>query len=145
NLMIEKIDRVVIAVKDVEKSISFFSDLLGITFDEIGGGDEFGFKGSYSGLGLELLAPTSEDTFMGKFLKNRGEGLWAVVLKVSNLDEAVEKFKSKGLKPAGEVKEGKMREVAFHPKDSHGMQIILAEYPEMHPGTVAAKHPDLLP
>jgi|APSaa5957512622_1039677.scaffolds.fasta_scaffold62970_1 methylmalonyl-CoA/ethylmalonyl-CoA epimerase len=143
--MIENIDRVVIAVKDLEKSIDFFSDLLDIEFDEIGGGDEVGMKGTNSSFGLELLAPTSEDTVVGKFIKNRGEGLFALVIKVSNLDEAVEKFKKKGLEPAGVINIGKMREVVFHSKDSHGTQIILAEYPEMHPGTVAAKHPDLLP
>ncbi len=143
--MIKKIDRVVLAVKDLEKSVTFFSDLLGIEFDEIGDSEEKGMKGAYSGFGLELLAPTGEDTIVGKFIEKRGEGLWALVIKVDNLEETVRKFTDKGLKPAGAIKVGKMREVAFHPKGSHGVQIVLAEYPELHPGTVAAHYPEILP
>ena len=34
--MFEKIDRIAIAVKDLEKAAEFFSDLLGIDFDIVG-------------------------------------------------------------------------------------------------------------
>ena len=65
-------------------------------------------------------------------------GLWAVVLKVKNMDEMIKKFEAKGLKVAGDVTVGTMREVAFHPKDSYGVELVLAEYPEKHGATVAA-------
>ncbi len=50
----------------------------------------------------------------------------------------IKKFEEKGLKVAGDVTVGAMREVAFHPKGSHGVQIVLAEYPDRHPATIAA-------
>lgn len=136
--MFEKIDRVVIAVKDLEKAKDFFSDLLDIDFDIVGQSDELGMRGAYSASGLELLESTRPDSMIAKFLEQRGEGLWALVLKVRNMDEAVKRFKEKGLKVAGDVKAGAMREVAFHPKGSYGVEIVLAEYPEKHPATVAA-------
>jgi len=37
----------------------------------------------------------------------------------------------------GDIKAGTMREVAFHPKDAYGVEIVLAEYPDIHPATVA--------
>ena len=135
--MVEKIDRVVIAVKDIEKGMKFFSDLLDIEFDVIDDDEEIGMRGTYSPSGLELLQPTNPDTIIGRFLEKRGEGLWAIVLKVKNMDEAVERFKQKGLKVAGDIKVGDMREVAFHPKGSFGVELILVEYPEMHPATIA--------
>ena len=39
---------------------------------------------------------------------------------------------------AGDITFGAMREVAFHPKDSYGVEIVLAQYPEKHPATIAA-------
>jgi methylmalonyl-CoA/ethylmalonyl-CoA epimerase len=136
--MFEKIDRIAIAVKDLEKAKEFFSDLLGIDFDIVGQHRELGMRGAYSACGLELLESTRPDSIIGRFLEQRGEGLWALVLKVRNMDETVKQFKAKGLQVAGDVKAGAMREVAFHPKGSYGVEIVLAEYPEKHPATVAA-------
>jgi methylmalonyl-CoA epimerase len=136
--MFEKIDRVAIAVKDLEKAAEFFSDLLGIEFDIVGSSRELGMRGGYSACGLELIEPTHPESLIAKFLNQRGEGLWALVLKVRNMDEAIKKFKEKGLKVAGDVTIGAMREVAFHPKGSYGVELVLAEYPEKHGATVAA-------
>ncbi len=136
--MFEKIDRIAIAVKDLEKAIKFFSDLLDVDFDIVGSSKELGMRGVYSACGLELIEPTHPDSIIGRFLKQRGEGLWALVLKVRNMDEMIKKFEEKGLKVAGDVTVGAMREVAFHPKNSHGVQIVLAEYPDRHPATIAA-------
>jgi methylmalonyl-CoA/ethylmalonyl-CoA epimerase len=137
-IMIEKIDRIAIAVNDLEQATKFFSELLGVDFDVVGQNEQLGMRGSYSACGLELLAATNANTPVGKFLKQRGEGLWGIVFKVRDMEEAVKRFKEKGLQVAGDVTFGTMREVAFHPKDSFGVEIILAQYPEKHPATIAA-------
>ena len=136
--MFEKIDRIAIAVKDLEKAADFFSDLLGIEFDIVGSSEQLGMRGGYSACGLELIESTHPDSIIGRFLEQRGEGLWALVLKVRNMDEMIKRFEEKGLKVAGDVKAGAMREVAFHPKGSYGVELVLAEYPEKHGATVAA-------
>ena len=135
--MFERIDRVAIAVRNLEEAERFFSDLLNIEFDPPGQTEELGMRGAYSKCGLELITSTHPDSVIGRFLKQRGEGVWALVLKVKNMDEAVKKFEQKGLRVAGDIQFKGMREVAFHPKDSYGVEIVLAEYPEMHPATVA--------
>ncbi len=136
--MFEKIDRIAIAVKDLDKAAEFFSDLLGIEFDIVGSSEQLGMRGGYSASGLELIESTHPGTIIGRFLEERGEGLWALVLKVKNMDEMIKKFEAKGMKVAGDVTVGAMREVAFHPKGSYGVEIVLAEYPEKHGATVAA-------
>jgi methylmalonyl-CoA/ethylmalonyl-CoA epimerase len=136
--MFEKIDRIAVAVKDLEKAADFFSDLLGIDFDIVGTQSELGMRGGYSPCGLELIESTHPESLIARFIEQRGEGLWALVLKVKNMDEMIEKFKAKGLKVAGDVTVGSMREVAFHPKGSYGVELVLAEYPEKHGATVAA-------
>ncbi len=136
--MFEKIDRIAIAVKDLDKAKDFFSDLLDIDFDIVAENEGLGMRGAYSALGLELIEPSGPDSMIEKFIRKRGEGLWALVIKVRDMDAAVKRFKEKGLRVAGEIRMGTMREVAFHPKDSYGVEIVLAEYPERHPATTAA-------
>ena len=136
--MFENIDRIAIAVKDLDKAAGFFSDLLDIDFYIFPGNESMGMRGAYSASGLELIEPTGPDTMLGKFIEERGEGLWALVLKVKNMDEAIKKFKEKGLKQTGDVTFGDMREVGFHPKGASGVQIILAEYKAEHPATMPA-------
>jgi len=136
--MFESIDRIAIAVKDLDKAIGFFSDLLDIDFFIFPLQEGMGMRGAYSASGLELIAPTGPDTMLAKFIEKRGEGLWSLILKVKNMDEAIKKFEEKGLKQTGDVTFGTMREVGFHPKGSFGVEITLAEYPAEHPATWAA-------
>jgi predicted enzyme related to lactoylglutathione lyase len=137
--MFEKIERVAIAVKDLEKAKDFFSDLLDINFDIVGEMDQLGMRGGYSAFGLELIEASTPGSMIGKFIDQRGEGVWAIVIKVKNMDAAVAKCLEKGMKIAGDIRYGAMREVAFHPKGSFGVEIVLAEYQEKHPATVAAE------
>lgn len=142
-MKIEKIDRIALGVADLEKASRFFSDLLGIEFDPPGEGEEeIGLRGRYSALGLELTAPYGHgDSVIKRFIEKRGEGVFCVVLKVDNLDEALKHFTDRGLRVMGDTRKWmdnpKFKEVAFHPKDSYGMQIVLAEYEALHPATYA--------
>ena len=135
--MFEGIDRIAIAVKDLDKALKFFTELLGIDFDVFPPHEGLGMRGAYSASGLELIEGTSPDSTIGRFVKERGEGLWCLVLKVNNMDEMIKRFGEMGLKPVNDVTVGAMREVSFHPKDAFGVEITLAEYPVKHPATIA--------
>jgi methylmalonyl-CoA/ethylmalonyl-CoA epimerase len=134
----EAIDRIVVAVKDLDKAKEFFSDLLEIDFDEPLIDEEFDMRAVYSLLGLELVDSTAPGSVIDKYVQAKGEGVFRVVIKVSNMDEAVKRFEDKGVRAVGELTIGGLREVAFHPKDLYGIQIVLAEYKARHPATIAA-------
>ncbi len=136
-MKIERIDRVVIAVKNLDKSMRFFSDLLGINFDPAGSSDEQLVRAAYSPSGIELMEATQPDSPVGKFVEKRGEGLYAVVFKVSDIKEATAELEKKGIRSVGMLDLGALKEVMFHPKDTHGVMIILAEYRDVHPATAA--------
>jgi len=133
----EKIDRVVIAVPKIEEARELFSSMLGIEFEEVPVPDTLKLRAAYSSFGLELVEATAPNTLIDNFIRKRGEGVFAVVIKVTNMDDAVKIFEKKGMQRAGEVQYGALREVAFHPKKSHGVQIVLAEYPAKHPAITA--------
>ena len=138
-MKIEKIDRVVIHVKDLAKAERLFSDLFKTTFDEYADRimrgevkrerilteyadpsfEERGLKVAHSPIGLELI-----ETIPGV----ENEGIRSIVLKVPNLDEAKAEMRKKGIRLLLEVKLGGLREAIFSPDDLHGVRLCLAEY-----------------
>ena len=136
-MKIERIDRVVIAVKNLDESMKFFSDLLGIKFDPTGSSDEQLVRAAYSPSGIELMEATQPDSPVGKFVEKRGEGLYAVVFKVPNIEEASAELEKKGIRNVGKLDLGALKEAMYHPKDTRNVMVILAEYEDVHPATAA--------
>ncbi len=136
--MIEGLDRVVIAVNDLDKSLNYLTDLLKVDFDVVGSNDELRIRGAYSASGLELIEPYGPDSFLSEYLKVKGEGLMGIVLKVKDMNSAIKEFEEKDLVKTMDLQVGDMREVGFYSQDLPGIQIILAEYPAKHPATIAA-------
>ncbi len=137
-MKIDKIDRFVIAVKDVNKAAEFLSDLLGTEFDEPIEADEQNIRVRYSALGLQLNEGMSADSDINKIIERRGEGFYCLVLKVDDLDAATKEMQAKGLRLVGSVAVGNLRESVFHPKDTFGVMIVLCSYPTKHQATIAA-------
>lgn len=125
--MFEAIDRVVVAVKDLDKARDLLSNLMDFEFDEPLVDEEYHMRAVYSYFGLELVESTAPDSVIDQYIKAKGEGVFRVVIKVKNMDEAIKKFEEKGVRMVGEMSVGGMREVVFHPKDAHGIQFVLAE------------------
>ncbi len=128
-----KIDHIGIAVKDLEETISFYRDVLGL---EVGGTEvveEQKVKVAFLPVGdseIELLESTTEDGPIARFIEKNGEGLQHVAFKVENIKEAIEYMESKGMRMidkeprygAGGAK------IAFvHPKSSHRVLVELTE------------------
>lgn len=142
-MKVEKIDHIHVFVKDLDKAMAFFSDILGTQFSgplELGHGVHL--KSYLDPLGIELIGSTAPDGVVARTLEKRGEGLAAISFKVPDLDEAVAELQAKGLKLVGLVHLGNLREAQFHPKDSYGVMIELCEYDAKQGALVAAKETD---
>ena len=137
--MFEGIDRVAIAVNDLDEAMDRFSNLFNTTFQELPPSPEMGIRACYGSSGLELVQSINLDSELGKTVAEKGEGLWALVYRVGDMEEGVKHLVSQGMRQIGEIKVGKMHEVIFHPEDAHGVMIALAAYPDIHPATVAIK------
>jgi methylmalonyl-CoA/ethylmalonyl-CoA epimerase len=131
-MKVEKIDHIHIAVKDLDKAIQFFSDILETKFSPVIMAEKFDLKSVLDPLGLELIQSTSPEGVIAKFIERRGEGLHAISFKVPNLDEAVAELQAKGLKLVGRIDLGGIREAQFHPKEAFGVMLELCEYQEEH-------------
>ncbi|MFC1824903.1 VOC family protein [Thermodesulfobacteriota bacterium] len=136
-MLFKKIERISIAVRNLDESIKFFTGL-GIPFDDPFVVEESGAREAISPLGLELVEANVPDSMVDNFIKKRGEGVFSVMLKVSDMKEAKKVFEEKGIRYTGEITMGGLTEVSYHPKDTYGCQFFLTEYKEKHPATVAA-------
>ena len=87
------VNRVIIAVEDLDESVAFYSELLGAVFEDISWtGEAYGIRVAVSwDAGIELCAPMpgrQEDSIMSPFLAEHGEGVVIVVFGVDDADEA---------------------------------------------------------
>lgn len=81
------------------------SDLLEVTFEANDGGPEFGLRLSWSwSAGLEVLSPAGNEKPHSKmcwdFLEKKGEGLFAVVFGVDDVQKSIDRAKSLGYTPS---------------------------------------------
>ncbi len=95
------INRVMIAVHDLEKAKRQYRDLLGATFlDADWTGEPWGISVSIAwDAGIELCAPLpgrEKDSAVSQFLSHRGEGVMNVFFGVDDADRAMERASAEG-------------------------------------------------
>jgi len=131
----KKIDHIGVAVKDLDKALSLYRDVLGM---EIGGTDEVPAQKvrlAFVPVGdtrLELLEATQEDSNIAKFIANKGEGVHHIALQVDDIDGALVKLKEKGVRLINQeaVPGAHNTRIAFmHPKETNGVLLELVEQP----------------
>jgi methylmalonyl-CoA epimerase len=122
-------DHVAIAVRRILDAEPFLRDLLGGALGEGGSGNGFTFQQYvFPGGVVELLEPKGEDSFLIRFLRDRGEGLHHITFKVSDLRAWAGRLRAAGYRVVGENYDNPAwRELFVHPKSGHGVLIQLAE------------------
>jgi len=96
---IKGVNRIILAVKDLEASKAFYRELLGADFHEANWtGEAFGIVVAISwNAGIELCAPIpgrEAECFLTPLLKNRGEGILNVVFDFEDADEPYARAKA---------------------------------------------------
>ena len=136
---VKRIERVALAVEDLDEARAYFEQCFGAEFMPIEFIEDMGIRYQPFNLGtsrMELLQATREDSPVAKFLKARGgPGVHHITFEVEDLDAAVKEFEARGGKIAyrhtytpGITFEGQVwREAFVHPRDAFGVLIHLAE------------------
>jgi methylmalonyl-CoA/ethylmalonyl-CoA epimerase len=131
--MIDKIQHLGIAVKDLDGAVAFFRDVLGLSHEGYETVEEQKVKTAIFRVGetsVELLSSTAPDGPVGKFIEKRGEGIHHVCFKVADIDGAISRTKRMGVKMIDETPKRGVHgtRVAFlHPKDTFGVLIEYAQ------------------
>lgn len=135
------IDRVVIASDDLERTTSVLSDRLGMEFGETldviaetdaGDVSVRSAISNSSSTGLDVVEPAGDgDGPFQSFLEERGTAMYALAVRVVDVEAAREELSEQGVEPVGEIKDGDFAEYFYHPEDFDGLLVYLAEFP--HP------------
>ncbi len=132
--MLEKIDHIGIAVRNLDEASARYTALCGHGPDHLEEVASQKVKVAMFDVGesrVELLMATALDSPIAKFIDKRGEGMHHICFKVPNLEEALAHMSAAGMEIiAGAGGEGASgSRVAFlHPKSVMGVMVELVEY-----------------
>jgi len=127
------LDHIGIAVADVNASLSFFRDALGLDADppEDVAGQRVRVTFLPAGQSsVELLEATADDSPVGRFLAKHGAGLHHVAFRVDDISAALAELKARGVRLIDDApREGAHGAlVAFiHPSATHGVLVELKQ------------------
>ena len=127
------LDHVGIAVRDLQASLVFFKDVLGLHVELTEDIASQKVRATFIRTGqstLELLEATAPDSAIAKYLDKRGPGMHHVALRVDDIDAALAHLKGRGVRLIDEQARpgAEGARVAFiHPTAAHGVLVELKE------------------
>ncbi len=131
--MLERIDHIGIAVRDLEAALTVYRDCLGLTMTGVEEVAEQKVKVAFLPVGdskVELLQSTDPEGPVAKFIENKGEGVQHIAFRVKNLEEKLAELKAKGVRLIDEKPRygaGGARIAFLHPKSTGGVLVELCE------------------
>ncbi len=129
------IDHVGIAVPDLDEAMAFYTETYGMTVVHEETNEEQGVREAMVRVGetdscIQLLAPLSPESTIGKFLERSGPGLQQLAYRVADIDAVCATLRERGLRLLyDEPKRGtsNSRVNFIHPKDAGGVLVELVE------------------
>ena len=129
------IDHVGVAVPDLDAAIEFYASTFGLRVvhqevNEEQGVHEAMLAVGDSGSWIQLLAPLSEDSTIGRFLARRGQGIQQLAYRVRDLDAVSEILRERDVRllyPEPRRGTSNSRVNFVHPKDAGGVLVELVE------------------
>ena len=133
--MLRRVDHVALAVSNLNASIEHYQRVWGLTVAHREVVAEQGVEEAMFRLGdtyLQLVAPLSPDTPVGRFIERRGEGLHHIAYEVEGIEAALASAREHELVLVDQEPRRGSRNtrVAFvHPRTNHGVLVELVEIP----------------
>jgi len=131
--VVTKIDHIGIAVKNLDETLKFYEDVMGIKCTSKEEVEEQKVRVAFLPVGdseVELLESTTEDGPIARFIEKKGEGVQHIAFKVDNIEEAIKDLQEKGVRLIDEKPRygaGGARIAFLHPKSTSGVLIEISE------------------
>ncbi len=130
---ITTINHIAVAVNDIETSLNFWRDALGLKLAELRDVPAESAQIAFLPVGgteVELVRPTTDDSGLAKYLAKRGEGLHHLCLETDDIEAMLAQLKEKGIQLINESPrmgaDGK-KYAFIHPKSTGGVLVELYE------------------
>lgn len=129
--VIKAINHVAVVVEDMEKSLAFWRDALGIQLHELRDVPAEKSQVAFlplAGAEVELVRPTTDDSGVAKYLAKRGPGMHHLCLEVDDIEAMLQQLREKNIRLINEEPrtgaDGK--KYAFvHPESTGGVLVEL--------------------
>jgi methylmalonyl-CoA/ethylmalonyl-CoA epimerase len=132
-LPIKRIDHVSIAVPDIAQRAKFFEELFGMKIDAGYGEASEGYHAADleipgSDTKMELISPAGPDSFVARFLEQKGSMVHHITFEVTDIRESARILREYGIEPYGYREDANWaKELFIHPRDTGGVLIQLFE------------------
>jgi methylmalonyl-CoA/ethylmalonyl-CoA epimerase len=137
-----RIDHVGVAVADLDEAISLYERVFGMSCAHVETNEEQGVREAMMSVGrsqsdgfIQLLAPLSDSSPIGRFLAKNGPGVQQVAYTVADVDAACALLRARGVRLLyDEPRRGtaNSRINFVHPKDAGGVLVELVEPAAVH-------------
>ncbi len=128
---IKQINHVAVVVDDMDKSLAFWRDALGLQMTELRDVPAERSRIAFLPAGeaeVELVLPTNDDSGIAKYLAKRGPGMHHICLEVDDIEGMLSQLRTKGIHLINEeprmAPDGK-RYAFVHPESTGGVLVEL--------------------
>ena len=128
---ITKINHIAVAVTDIDASLTFWRDALGLELSELRDVPAESAQIAFLPVGgteVELVRPTTDDSGLSKYIEKRGEGMHHLCLETDDIVAMMAQLKEKGIQLINESPrtgaDGK-KYAFIHPKSTGGVLVEL--------------------
>jgi methylmalonyl-CoA/ethylmalonyl-CoA epimerase len=140
-----RINHVAIVVEDLEYSLAFWRDSLGLKLSHVEDVPDQESLVAFLPVGdaeVELVKPTSENSGVARYLKKRGAGVHHICFEVDNIDSCLQILKERQVRLINEepiIGTGGKRIAFLHPESTHGVLVELYELTAEEPAIRLAR------
>ena len=120
------VDHLVIRVEDIDEGIATWRDKFGVELERTAESEALGIKQTFfqldTGGFIEIVAPTNDQSAVGRAVASRGEGIHTVALEVDDVDATVKHLEANDVQLIGVGSP----QVFIHPKSANGVLVQLS-------------------
>jgi methylmalonyl-CoA/ethylmalonyl-CoA epimerase len=134
--MISIIDHIGIAVSNLEETLNFYTEILGLKVEKMENHNEQKVKVAFLPVGeteLELLESTDPEGPITKFIKSKGEGIQHIAFRTGDIENTISYLKKRGIRLIDErprIGAGGSKIIFLHPKYTYGVLVEFVERKE---------------
>lgn len=130
-----RVNHIAVVVPDVAQALEFWRDALGLDLARVEHNQHEAVDIAFLPVGegeIELLAPTSADSGVARYLAKTGGGLHHICLEVDNIDAALDALRAKGVElitDSARLRDDGIRYAFIHPRSTGGVLLELYQLP----------------
>ncbi|CCU80219.1 Methylmalonyl-CoA epimerase [Halanaerobium saccharolyticum subsp. saccharolyticum DSM 6643] len=130
---LKNIEHIGIAVQNLEESLKFYQDILGLEFLKQETVESQGVKIAFLKVGeskIELLEPLNEKSTIARFINKNGQGIHHFAILVDSIEDKIKAMQAQGARLIGDkvtVGADNMKIIFIHPKTTNGVLLELCE------------------